>query len=144
MNFDNIIGKLENDKLGMVIGFGLTEQAIGRGDLIGELSKQVSSLFTEPHIPDLGSVLYDLTKGDASRTFKPLLLAAIGGWILASADLHPLLNKLGRILKNVGFNGAIGGAGASFFAHATAHYSQGAMFPQQHQATSSGNPFRRD
>lgn len=111
MDFGGILNKLDNDKLGMALGSILTAKSVGDavgGGLTGYYGQLIEGLMTEPHFPDLGHVLNALMNLNEAPVFKGGISAAIIGYLLEMVDIDPRLEKLGKILKTLGFNAAIG------------------------------------
>lgn len=126
-NFRGILSKLDNDNLGKIAGFVLTQMQYDktRGyGWFGNLQAEIAAAMRDPHFPNLEHVMMDLTSDAwAGKIFKGSLQAGVIGWILHEADLHPDLTRIGKILKTLGFNAAIGAAGVAVLDNCTVSHS---------------------
>lgn len=142
MSFNKILGTLQKDKVGQIIGVVAAEykkaQSLGQ-DFFGLVNLQIKALFTDPHFPDINTVISELTTetSGAGKVFMPSVKLAIISWILKELNLHPQLTRYAKIGTKVGTNVAIGATALSLWAHATHQHSPGA--PNSGSRGSSGN-----
>lgn len=76
---------------------------------------------TEPHVPDLGNVFYDLTRGAFSGPLKNMILVYIAGELMDMLKFQP---KWAKTLKTVGTNGSIGVLAGDLLLRSTWWHSQ--------------------
>jgi len=117
MDIGNIFSKIEGnaDKLGGLLGFfggasdvGKAWWGDGQAHTFDMLRINITDLMKDPHIPDIGHVLGDLTQGYERSTFFAALMAWIGGYVLKEVDMDPAITKLGSALSKAGFGAALG------------------------------------
>jgi hypothetical protein len=117
MDIGNIFSKLEGnaDKLGGLLGFlgGASDHGKhwwgdGKAHTFEMLQINITDLFKDPHIPNIGHVLSCLTDGYQRNTFMTALTAWLGGYVLKEVDLDPAITKLGSALSKAGFGAALG------------------------------------
>ena len=143
MDFGGILNKLDNDKLGMALGSFMTAQAVGKAwgtDFTGYYTTVLNGLITDPHFPNLGEVMTSLMGRAEAPVFKGAISAAIVGYLLEMIDLHPQLEKVGKVLKTLGLNAAIGSAVTTIAAFSGAAHSP-LVISGSGSGSRHGNPF---
>ena len=105
---------LKKDKIGQLIGAGLTDQVVGKateyGDLFGMIMGSIEKLGENPHFPNINEVVDALMHRTESKIFKPAIKIAVIGYLLNELKLHPTLTKWGNVGSKLGVNVAIGSA----------------------------------
>jgi hypothetical protein len=125
---DSILSKIDNPTLGQALGFTMLEFNYDRHrgtGMFSNLMKNIGDLMTQPHFPDVSHVINDLFYGWGSEVFKPAIMAGIAGWILDEVDMNPTISRIGKVLKTLGLNGAMGVAGAVLLDRSSTGFSPG-------------------
>jgi hypothetical protein len=130
MDIDNIFSKIEGnaDKLGALLGFfgGASNFAKPWGtDTMSMLQKNITDLLSQPHIPDLGHMLHDMTAGYTKQTLFAAITAWIGGYALKEVDMDPQITKMGNALSKAGFGAILGLLAYNAMAYSGSWHSDG-------------------
>jgi hypothetical protein len=137
MNVEGLIGKITSniDDVGKLVGFayGLQANAVRDGlSFMDQLNYLISQAMTDPHFPDLGHVVSNLTVGGASEPLKNTIKIALLGEVM---DYLGFGGKWASILKKGGWNAALGVGLFSLVGHATMWHSPGPS-----KGSNGGNP----
>lgn len=125
--FDSALSKLDNPTLGQALGFFMTELNYDKTTgqpMLGALMQQIRGAMLQPHFPNIEHVMRDLMADAYGGTvFKGGLMAGIAGWILDEVDMNPSISRMGKVLKTLGFNAALGAAAVVLLDDSTRGYS---------------------
>lgn len=124
-----MIGKLDNPTLGQALGFVLSEFQLDRAKgqpMFGVLMQQIQGAMTHPHFPNIQHVMLDLMSDNfVGPVFKGGIIGAVAGWVLDEIDMNPAVSRIGKVLKTLGSNVAIGAVAVTLLDDSTRSYSGG-------------------
>jgi len=127
INMPILSGITKNIKtLGKVGGFAYAlqhEAQVAGTDFGSHIQHIMTEALRSPHFPNIGHVIYDLTKNPTAVPLKNAIMLFLAGEVLDMTGL--VKGKWPKLMKDVGKNAAIGVAAYSVIKHATIWRSPG-------------------
>jgi hypothetical protein len=144
MNVEGIIGKVESniENIGKIVGFayGIQKQAQAENKpFMDHAEYLVHQLMSDPHIPDLGHLITDLTGPWGNKAVKDSVMITLVGMGMEYIDIVPQMSRYGKILSKLGWNMTLGSLGYLLARYSSIAHSSGGSPSQGSNANQSNS-----